>query len=314
MSFSSIIDRISGPKPSPASGLGGILPGAKAIVGEGYNTIPSNWYTAKPYGFKLTMRDGKQSVFFLPIAPSNLNITTQFATNVIPTLYGTVEEHSEIRYYDITISGTTGIAPKYVSEFSSGNAAAAAADSIVRSQGRSAYKIDGSVQLGGFFSKTLGIANQILTKASDIVNGQPKPKTGVYTEQSGYMAFHNFYRFFLKYKQDAAGGAGVDKRTKHPLTFFNYKDNNEYSVAIRQFVLTRSADNPMLYNYQITMRAYNLRSVGDQVTDGDLTNRLKELGLDGVDSSSLLGDIKKLSSDVKSVIGSAVAGIKVLGR
>src|SRR6185369_1371883 len=74
----------------------------------GYKVIKSNWFTAKPYGFKFTPRAGKAMTMFLPIAPSNLTISTGFATNAIPTLYGTVEEHSPVRYYDITIEGTTG--------------------------------------------------------------------------------------------------------------------------------------------------------------------------------------------------------------
>jgi hypothetical protein len=311
-SWNKIGDFLGLPKPMP-SAKSSVDIQAKSENGVGYKIIPNNWYTAKPYGFKLTKRNGSQSVFFLPISPQNIQITTNFATNVIPTLYGTVEEHSDVRYYDIVISGTTAIAPKYMAEYSGPSANAAA--KAISSPGRARFPIATGVPLGGFFSKTIGLVSQIVNKATDVINGSPKPETGIYTLQSGYVAFHNLYRFLLKYKKDASGadgGAGIRKR--HPLTFFNYKDNNEYDVAVRQFVLNRSADNPMLYNYQIVMRGYNLRTVGEKISAGDLQQRLKDLGLDGIDSSSLLGSIKKISNSVKGIVGSVVGGINVLGR
>ena len=170
------------------------------------------------------------------------------------------------------------------------------------------------VPLGGFFSKTVGALNQLKNKAADLLDGGAKAETGVYTKQTGYFAFHNLYKFLMRHKKDASGADGsVGFRTAHPLTFFNYKDNNQYDVVIRNFTVTRSAENPMLYNYNITMRGYNLRGIEEKTSD-DLTQRLKDLGLSGVDSSSLLGNIKNLSSNAKSIIGSAVAGINVLGR
>jgi hypothetical protein len=307
--ISTLLDRFSAPKPGASKPE---VPGSSNTP-EAYKSIPSNWYSAKPYGFKFQPKgNGKPVIFFLPISPSNLTITTSFATNVIPTLYGTVEEHSDIRYYDIRIQGTTGIAPKYTKEYSGGQATAAAKETS--SPGRASFPIASGVAAGGFFSKTLGLLNQIKSKATDLIDGAPKPETGVFTQQSGYVAFHNLYKFLHKYKKDASGADGkTGKRSKHPLTFFNYKDNNQYDVAVRSFTLVRSAENPMLYNYVIELRGYNLHTVGDAVSE-DITERLKDLGLDGIDSSSLLGDIKGVANNAKAVIGSAVAGISVLGR
>ena len=280
-----------------------------------YSIKSQNWYTAKPYGFKATFRNDKTIVMFLPISPNNLQITTNFATNVIPTLYGTVEEHSDVRYFDITISGTTGIAPRFVGpSIVEGKMDPGAAHDSIRRSGRSAFSPVDSYSAGGFFAKTLAIANQIKTKATELVNGATKPETGINADNSGYVAFHNLYRFLLQYKKDAAGTSGfVGKRTQHPLTFFNYKDGNRYDVAVRGFTMTRSADNPMLYNYSIQLRGYNLRGLTDNVNE-DLQRRLQDLGLAGIDGSSILGDIKSLSNKAKSIIGSAVGGINQLGR
>jgi hypothetical protein len=277
-----------------------------------YKMESQNWYSAKPYGFKMNTREGGTFIFFLPISPSNIQISTPFATNMIPTLYGTVEEHSDVRYFDINIEGTTGFAPRYVDPGVGDKAGTVAA--TLRQSGRSTFEISQSLSLGGFFSKTLGIINQIKNKAVDLYEGSPKPKSGIAIDKSGYAAFHNLYRFLLQHKKDAAGTNGsISVRKKHPLTFFNYKDNNQYDVVVRNFTMRRSADNPMLYYYSIQLRGYNIRSIGDKV-DEDLTKRLRDLGLNGVDSSSILGDIKSLSSGAKAIIGSALGGINILGR
>lgn len=272
-----------------------------------YDVIQSNWFTAKPYGFRATFRGGAQFTMFLPINPSNLTISTGFATNLIPTLYGTVEEHSPIRYYDITIEGTTGMAPKFIEPLQT-----------KPNVGRASFPVSQGLAniAGGFFTKTLSLIDQVANKASELINGVPKPNTGVFIDQTGYLAFHNLYRFLHRYKEDAAGVDGSTAvRTKHPLTFFNYKDNNQYDVVVRNFTLRRTAENPLLYFYSITLRGYNLRTASDTDKAVDQTaDRLKALGLDGVDSSSLLGDIKKTASSVKGILGPIGAGINVLGR
>ncbi len=292
-------------------------------MGNIYSPAASNWYAAKPYGFKMNRRDGSEFTMFLPISPSNINIVTNFATNVIPTLYGTVEEHSDVRYFDITIEGTTGIVPKFVTPSATGDEFSAYNSS--QQKGRALFPIQSNVALGGFFSSTIGQVTNILNQVNKAVStisgllggsGAPQPETGVYTDQTGYLAFHNLYRFLLKYKKDAAGVENGGKaRTTHPLTFFNYKDGNQYDVAIKNFVLRRSAENPMMYFYSITMRGYNIRSVGVklQATE-DLNQRLADLGLNGVKSSSLLSSIKSVSDSAKAIVGSVVNGANLLGR
>lgn len=286
------------------------------LAKDTYSINELNWYTAKPYGFKANFRNGGTAVMFLPINPNNITITTHFATNIISTLYGTVEEHSDVRYYDIVISGTTGMAPRFVSPEmkDNGDIDPGAAFTSLRGRGRSSFTPTSSISAGGFFPKTLAALNQVKNKAAELLDGKPKPSTGISPENSGYVAFHNLYRFLLKYKKDASGVSGSGSRTTHPLTFFNYKDNNQYDVVVRSFTMVRSVENPMLYNYSIQLRGYNLRTANKNEINEDLERRLQDLGLNGINGSSLLGDIKSLSSKVKGIIGSAVGGINVLGR
>lgn len=314
-SISDITDIFNRPKPQDTPTIQGPLPNAADLLNKmdrSYKVEGQNWYSAKPYGFKMKTRDGGTFTMFLPIAPSNLSITTSFATNIIPTLYGTVEEHSDVRYFDISIEGTTGITPKFIEPGAGTNSSILY--SQLRQKGRSTVSIASSISAGGFFAKTLSIANQIKNKAADLLDGGVKAKTGISSENSGYVAFHNLYRFLLQYKKDASGtGGSTGKRKEHPLTFFNYKDNNQYDVAVRGFTMRRDVNNPMLYYYSIQLRGYNLSPISSPIDDS-IAQRLADLGLNGVDNSSILGDIKSISSQAKGIIGSFVGGISVLGR
>lgn len=279
-----------------------------------YNNLP-NWYKALPYGFIFTPKVGKSVTKYLPIAPNNITITTHFATNVIATLYGTVEQHSDQRYFDIVIEGTTGIAPRYVDiqEVEQDKA------TTLHKTGRSAFSVQESISsdvLGGFFKKTINTVNQIVNKVADIFTPEQN-LSGVNIQGTGYAAFHNLYKFFLYYKRDTSGQTDTTTRKEglpHPLVFVNYKDNNKYDCSIQKFILRRSAENPMLYNYQIVLKAYNIQKLdANPNAKFDLQTRLSELGLDGVTNSSAFSQIKQLSNDAKQVFGAAVGGLNILG-
>lgn len=302
----------------------------KELDSQFYATEPTNWFKAPPYGFRWQDRFGKQTFMMLPINPSNLTITTHYATNVVTTLYGTIEEHSEQRYFDIEIVGTTGLSPRYTQAYQPGELAQLKGKS---SPGRMSYgdATDGRIGIssdiaGGFFAKTIGTVNAALNKAQDVINGrEDQNRSGVYLNQTGYMAFHRLYKFFLKYKADMVGidpdSPGVidsdprkpgEDNGSHPLMFLNYKDNCKYHCSIQRFTLTKSTENPMLYNYRIILRAYNIEAL--DALKGDAGNRLADFGLDGVKSSSLLTEVKDISNSAKQIFGAALGGINILGR
>jgi hypothetical protein len=276
----------------------------------------NNWYKQRPYTFVFTDKNDKSYYFNLPISPSNLNITTHFATNLIPTMYGTVEEHSEQRYFDITISGTTGIAPSYHEPHDMNRNFSVTPLSSKKNNGRGSYKVTDGINLGGFAQRSIDLLRQATDRASDVL-GPSIPKPGIAVDQTGYVAFHNFYKFLLNYKKDVSNSK-QSGRSEHPLKFVNYKDNNKYDVSISTFQLTRDASNPMLYNYSIVMRAYNLRNAldkfaarfGEAKEEAEL---LKKLGLDGVKSSVF----SKMANKVrlaKATAYAAIAAAKGVGK
>ena len=293
-----------------------LIPEEKDLIyrSADYRPILSNWFSALPYGFRFTSRKGKSTTMYLPLGPSNLSIVTQFATNLIPTITGTVEEHSPVRYYDITIEGTTGMVPKYVEPVDG-------TSQIPREPGRSAFTIQQTLATlsgVGLFTKTLSAADKVVSAAKEFAPGR-STVTGVYLDQTGYLAFHNLYRFFLKYKKDVAGvddKAPREANAGAPLVFFNLKDNNQYNVAIQSFVLRRDKDNPMLYFYNISLRGYDLKGAtnGNGYKSLDSKQLLTDLGLDGVKSSTHLSWLKEKADLARDMLSSVANGVNQLGR
>jgi hypothetical protein len=287
-------------------------------IGDGStNSTHLLWYKARPYGFKFTNAEGASSTIYLPILPSNLNIRTNFATNITTTLYGVVEQHSENRYYDISIQGTTGFGPQFLQH-----------DDFSVQKGRDTFgnNADAPFSLGGFLPEITNSINQLTNSMADIVGEGESNPTGLNADTNGYVAFHNFYRFLLEYKrqisQESEGGtsssstqAGFSSNTTSqipgasgersksaPLQFLNYKDGNQYDVVIQNFTLNRSADKPFLYNYSITMKAYNLTTVASDSGVESLNDIKERLGVNGLSSFSK-------TTRVVSNVSSLVSGI-----
>jgi hypothetical protein len=218
-------------------------------------------------------------------------------------MYGTIEEHSEQRYFDINISGTTGMAPLYHKK-------EAKAGSTRPAEGRSGFTIDINANpASSFFRKTRSLIDKIQQQYSEVKGASESVAvSAIKNDESGYVAFHNFYKFLLEYKDSVA--LGKKPKTGHPLSFFNYKDNNAYDVSITSFSMTRDASSPLLYNYSISMRAYNLRSIDDAIKPVSLD--LGRFGLDGLNTT----EFSKISNKVRAAKNTAygiVSAFKSIG-
>lgn len=295
--------------------VNGIL--QRGILGKTYNIEFDNWYKSLPYGFRFVPRDTPRSPlsFYLPIAPQNISVRTPFATNVVSTMYGTVEEHSEIRYHDIVISGTTGMVPRF-SQIFDGNSTSG----IIQSERENyEFEISNSISraAGGFFSRTLESINSTINNATSTLGAltaTDRIESGVNESLTGFAAFHNFFRFLIEYKRDAAGVDSTIQRREHPLKFLNYKDGIMYDCAIRDFSLNRSATDPLLYYYSITMRCYNLRTIDKEITDSAvLQQRFEQLGLDRIDNSSAFSRMSGLVGGAKNTVASVIGGLSGFG-
>lgn len=304
------------------------------IASATYSHNWNRWYMALPYSFKL--RAGKEVLICnLPINPSNLSISTLFANNLIPTIGGTIEEHSDDRYFEIAITGTTGMAPKYTNATlqSDNNRAVTPtkdpetsglwgnikqyAESAVPGQGqklngltpnnigRDGYPIKlGS--LGGFAKRTQQTVSNVLSNGLGIYNTWTGPKvyeSAISYSKTGYAAFHNMYRFLLYARKQM-------KKAGSELYFENTKDGNQYRVVLHNFDMVRTAEDPMLYHYSIRMRGYNLRSTRGQdpqiQKDFDAA-RLNDLGLTGVDNATALSKVTATARKARNAAYAAAA-------
>jgi hypothetical protein len=285
-----------------------------------YTPEATRWYMSLPYGFVFQPKDKSAAPFefWLPISPQNLNITTHYATNVVTTLYGVVEEHSPIRYYDITIRGTTGYTAEYNVAFfddhidkEGGIEYSFSKNDAPIQSGRSsvepAFAFDDAA--GGFFSRNLSQLQNALGQADslvDSINGKDRWSPGLNIYNSGYMAFHNFYRFLHKYKTMTSNDE-EQPEDYHPLVFKNYKDGNRYDVVPIRFDMVRSANNPMLYEYTIQMRAYKMRPM-------DLSSKeVNELTLDNMGLTKNGEPINKPSAFSKIANGAKTAKAAISG-
>lgn len=263
-----------------------------------------NWWKSLPFGFRYNPRDGARPLFFfLPISPENIQVRTPFATNIVSTMYGTVEEHSEVRYHDIVISGTTGITPRYSQIFKG--------EPIQHRQRASYDNLSTLPPTEGFFERTRELANNVIKEAEGVsaqFKGAKTIDTGVQQALSGHAAFHNFFRFLLEYKRDTSGEANTAQRRVHPLQFLNYKDNIQYDASIVDFNLTRSASDPFLYRYNIVMRCYNLKTIENEGLVAGLTQRYEQLGLDGLQTSSVFNKMSNGVRGAKNAIGGLLSG------
>lgn len=315
-------------KPQFKQKVGGIR--LRGIEGKTYSIDFANWYKSLPYGFRFFPRDGQPNYlsFYLPLNPTNISVKTNMATGIISTMYGTVEEHSEVRYHDITISGTTGISPKYTQIFEGDIGKPDLLSNSVTnniSLGRDSYPISDVLSggVGGFFQRTSELANKTIANAAgtasdalDLVGlgSGNEVESGVRDAMTGFAAFHNFFRFLLEYKRDASGQNGTQKRKQHPLLFMNYKDGIQYKAAIQDFSWTKDASDPLLYKYTIIMRCYDLRTLDKaDSTIGELSDRLSTMGLDGITVSSKFNQLSSLARKAKLTAAAAVATVKGAG-
>lgn len=187
-----------------------------------------------------------QYLFFLP--PQAIQIQTQFASSVIATNRGILEENNGMVFRTITISGTTGVWP--AKPF----------------QKKGSSSLLGRLAKNIFPAATSAISNlfgQIKKTTSSIVGEGPldlqKPD-----KDSGYYQFWALHNFFVAYAE-----AKKDPGCKNfRLVFGAPKDNIEYICTPVQFDMRRDSSNPLLYRYQIVLRAWDITTespVGFQV-------------------------------------------------
>ena len=284
-----------------------------------YALESGNWYKTLPYGFRIwvpatshtpaidpsklgavaafhsagssfsssSSSNAQELFFFFPVNPESVSVNTPYAVQVTPTLGGIVEEHSGAVFYNITVSGTTGVLPSL--DFSTG--VPQSSDSL-----RTSASSDGLIPpgiAGGFGASTINAINSAVSKITGVGS---RLVDGNVNDNTGYTSFHVLYKFIWLYHLAKANGSNGE------LMFVNYKDNNQYNVIIQNFQLSRDKSRPHLYQYTIQMKGWQL-ATNVTVPSFDAGNRLADLGLS--ESPSIKAEMFRVINLTKSTLNTA---------
>jgi hypothetical protein len=287
---------------------------------------------------------------FLPLSPQNLTITEHYATNITATIGGTVEEHSPNRYFDISIAGTTGYAPanpykEQRKEFIPGRKmrfrsmldftldggvgysqiekikkAADTASDLLSIFGDRKVKSGINIDNTGYmaFIRFAAFLRQVKQSSSTDLNAKVRTAINQELNKIEGDAFsltetgHGHTAGAMKEERNYYNlRIGQDKNTPlTPLYFVNWKDDECFSCVINTFSLTRSAENPMLYMYEIHMRAYSRREA-DFILGVLKSNQIKSIYSDiplPKKNKNYAKNVKQAALKAKEAIRS-VAGI-----
>jgi len=218
----------------------------------------ANPKTGKLDGYPSKMTGFKNTVIDLNLNPQSVSIQIPFASSVIATNRGVLEENNGVVFRNISISGTTGINPKRTTR-----------GEPVQLQGvaRTAQQI--------FPAATSAVS--ALIKASNRVVGTKTPEVKEPEfEQTGYVQFWRLHNFFIEYAEHKR--SHKDSR----LVFSCPKDNVAYVCTPVSFDIRRDASAPMLYRYSIVLKAWDLEdraSANEGLLQGEIPDRFDLLSV-----------------------------------
>jgi hypothetical protein len=215
------------------------------LVDQGDGTLapPSQAWLTK-YGFNTYLMR-------LQLPPGSIDINTPFAMEVTATAGGVLEESAGVVFRNITIAGNTGVLPQKTNLGSSGTPAGSLA-SVAQS----------------IFPSAFSAINQAVSSAQSVVSsvvgpGNNGPANPGPLNQTGYFQFWNLYSFFVAYAEAKKKIGNGSLR----LVFNSRKDGIGYLVTPMTFNLSRNKSSPMLYNYQIGLKAWGIQTPA-QIPDG----------------------------------------------
>lgn len=243
----------------------------------------------------------KKVIYTLPIPPDGLSVQPMIASEVMASLGGIVEETSPTAFWMITLTGTTGIA---VGRNDTINPAGVFRDSLgttglLSGLGSALGKLASTVTTVGNAAESLA-SDPSPAGLADLANAALLPKlpysvSGVDQTRNGYMEIHLLHRFLNAY-----GDMKALKPDAAKLVFCNYKDGQQWQVIVKQFKITKSVNEPMLYRYSIVLQGWDLKDPNEAV--GSAVDRFKS-DLKSVNTTTLTGLVSSANHIVANTIG-----------
>jgi hypothetical protein len=218
------------------------------------NVNSDDWNKQYPYLFRVYRENGvgrsKESLdgigqngiqslseVLLNLPPQAISISTHFASSVLATNNGILEENNGVVFRTISITGTTGILPER--------------RNVIEKPKEGALSVVTDI----FASTTQAIGNTLKTAARIFNSGKEadKLKDSEY-EKTGYYQFWLLHHFLVAYAEQKKKKKQHDLR----LAFISRKDNVGYYVTPVSFDMKRDASSPLVYRYSIMLKAWEI--------------------------------------------------------
>jgi hypothetical protein len=240
-------------------------------------------------------------VFNFPITPSQLNIADAYSINTSATLRGILEEHSGVRFKNITVAGSFGVWADRAS--------------IVAPPGTPNI-------LQSVFGGTIASANNVATQFSSIINNisngsnANKPTTvrpGAANDpdqgqSTGYYQQLIFQQFLEQYAEAKRNPINAGWR----LVFDIPKQNQSFVVTPVAYTWNENVNRPMEINYNLQLKAWRRINLAygsvpvplqvTQLTPGVLQNILNTISAAQNTAAAAVNLIGSVRSDVDNVL------------
>jgi len=291
--------------------------------GPFYTVSSEDWYKTYPYRFKIVNKD-KVIYYSLPIPPEALSYQMVSASQLIPTLGGVVEETSPTVFWQIALSGTTGIgiSRKYAKDLTTDTLDAPAAGennfrrilkggllSNTFNKAANAFEAVSGVGVMGLLEglastaqryNSSAVRNNVpedgtASKLANIVGVDLSRFTNKPNATNGYVEIHLLHTFLNAY-----GHLKDNNPEDVKLYFESQKDNMQWQVIIKNFAFQKNANQPYLYKYNIVLQGFDLSEVGkDNRKAVDRFGPNGDLG--GVSSFTLSGASERAQSLTRKI-------------
>ena len=304
--------------------------------GPFYTVSSEDWYKTYPYRFKIVNKD-KVIYYSLPIPPEALSYQMVSASQLIPTLGGVVEETSPTVFWQIALSGTTGIgiSRKYAKDLTTDTLDAPAAGennfrrilkggllSNTFNKAANAFEaVSGAADQGAVGAMGLleglastaqrynssAVRNNVpedgtASKLANIVGVDLSRFTNKPNATNGYVEIHLLHTFLNAY-----GHLKDNNPEDVKLYFESQKDNMQWQVIIKNFAFQKNANQPYLYKYNIVLQGFDLAEVGkDNRKAVDRFGPNGDLG--GVSSFTLSGALQRAKALQRKLEGAQSVG------
>lgn len=260
--------------------------------GPFYTISAEDWYKSYPYRFKIVTND-RVTYYSLPIPPESLSYQMVSASQLIPTLGGVVEETSSTVFWQISLSGTTGIgiSRKYATDITTDtlDAPAAGENNFRRvlkggllannfNKAANVFEAATGAYSQGFAVGAIGLleglsstaqrynssavrndvpADDTASKVSNLIGLDLSRFSSKQNGTNGYVEIHLLHKFLNAYSH--LKESNPDDVT---LYFESQKDNMQWQVIIKNFAFQKNANQPYLYKYNIVLQGFGLNEVG----------------------------------------------------